>query len=325
MKKWALIAIAGGVSMGIAAYIANTRTWSAERLMQSLPPDRSVHAYLNVGALRETGILDLIAGSPAIEDDDYKKFVSETGFNYRTDLDAVAIAFRDGDRYFAAQGRFDWNKLADYARKHEGKCESNMCSLPGSEPNRTVSYYLLRADVLAVATTTNGPTAHDMIGMGTWADAPTIPRVALWVSAPPYAFTDVNSMPSGTRYFLSPMASARSTIFTLGPGGGPESSAYELKVTVTADTEQDATELARTLTERTDQLLKMLRLDNISAQKDDLSGVLVGGKFEAKDKIVTGSWPIASEFLKSLATTPPSTDPGTPAPPTAVQEPQGQQ
>jgi hypothetical protein len=324
MKKWAFIAIPVGILMGAAAYWSNSRPWPAAQLMQSLPPDRSVHTYLNVGALRDTGLLDLIAGSPAIEDADYKQFVAETGFNYRTDLDAVAIAFRDGDRYFAAQGRFDWPKLSAYATKHEGKCAESMCTLPGSEPGRVVSYYMLRADVLAVGTSSQGSTARDMVGQGNWADVPVIPPVALWVSAPPYTFTDLESMPSGTKYFLSPMESARSTIFTLGPGAG----AYELKVTVTADTEAAATELAKTLTERTEQLTKMLRLDNQAARKDDISGVLIGGKFTAKAKVVTGSWPIASEFVKALAAAPPATAPEsqsvTPAPAAPKSSPQGQ-
>lgn len=328
MKKWAYIAVPAGILMGIAAYWNNTRAWDAAKLMQSLPPDRSVHAYLNVGALRDSGLLDLIAGSPSIEDDEYKQFVAETGFNYRTDLDAVAIAFRDGDRYFAALGRFQWDKLAAYATKHEGKCELSMCSLPASEPNRVVSYYMIRRDVLAVATSSRGSTARDMVGMGTWAETPVIPPVALWVSAPPYAFTDLDSMPAGTKYFLSPLAGARSTVFTLGPGGG----AYELKVTSTTDTAQAAADLSKTLSERTDQLLKMLRLDNQTAQKGDISGVLVGGKFEAKEKTVTGSWPIAGEFVKALAAAPPSPAPTAapesqteaPAPAAPKSSPQGQ-
>ena len=67
----------------------------------------------------------MLAGSQGAEEADYKKFVEQTGFDYRTDLDAVAAGFRDGDEYFAVQGRFKWNQLAGYAQSHQGKCEGS--------------------------------------------------------------------------------------------------------------------------------------------------------------------------------------------------------
>ncbi len=44
--------------------------------------------------LRSAGILDLLAGSKSAEDPDYKKFVDESGFDYCTALDRLAIGFR---------------------------------------------------------------------------------------------------------------------------------------------------------------------------------------------------------------------------------------
>src|SRR5258705_88578 len=116
----AAIAAVLGVLLGVWAYWFYSRPYDASRLVQCLPPDRSLHVYLNVGLLRSAGIMDLLAGSQTAEEADYKQFVQQTGFDYRTDLEAVAAGFRDGEEYFAIQGRFQWNRLADYVRSHQG-------------------------------------------------------------------------------------------------------------------------------------------------------------------------------------------------------------
>ena len=53
-----------------------------------LPADRATLVYIDTDALRKSGLLDLLAGSKAAEEADYRKFVEQTGFDYRTDLDA---------------------------------------------------------------------------------------------------------------------------------------------------------------------------------------------------------------------------------------------
>jgi hypothetical protein len=297
MKKYAPAMAIAGVLMGIGGYWFHTRAWDAAKLVQCLPPDRSLHVYLDVGLLRAAGILDLIAGAPGVEEADYQQFVEETGFDYRRDLSAVAAAFRDGDIFYAVRGRFDRDKIAAYARNHGGNCDGIQCSLPGSTPDRTTSFYFIRGDVLALASS-HGPTAGDMVAQGTWSDPPEIPAAALWVSAPPYVFADPDRLPTGTRSFLSPLAQARATYFTLGPGDG---GAYALKMEVTLDRAQDAEALAERLTDVTGELNKMLRLDNLKAKEADLSGVLAGGMFQASGTTVSGTWPIARAFVESLA------------------------
>jgi len=285
--------------MGASAFWFHSRGYSSSQLVQMLPPDRSVHVYLDVAMLRSAGILDLIAGAKSLEDADYKKFVTETGFDYREDLDGLAMAFRDGDVYYAAQGTFDWEKLAAYAPAHGGKCERFLCTTPGSEPGRNVTYYMPRNNILAMATSRTA-TAGDMVAPGSWQNGPKVPNVGLWVSAPPHAFTDLSKAPDGTRWFLSPLAQASSTIFTLGAApGGKEG--FELQMAVTVKDAAAATKLKDQLTEGTGLLVKMMQRENIHANPADLSGVLVAGKFEAKDANVTGTWPISKVFVESMA------------------------
>jgi hypothetical protein len=301
MKKGAAIAAVLGVILGGWAYRFYTRPYDAVRLMQCLPSDRSLHVYLSMGLLRSAGILDLLAGSQGAEEADYKKFVEQTGFDYRTDLDAVAAGFRDGDEYFAVQGRFKWNQLAGYAQSHQGKCQdeqgANMCSMPANQPGRTISFMLLRRDVLALAVARD-PQAFRLVFPGFWKDPPTIPTAAIWVSAPPFVFADAKNLPAGLAPFRTQLTQARSTVFTLGPS--QDQKAFELRMTVDCATPDDALKMASQLSSVTDLLKKMLDRDKLKPAAGDLSGVLVTGRFEAQKDQVTGAWPIDRKFIESL-------------------------
>jgi hypothetical protein len=92
-----------------------------------------------------------LAGSKAVEEPDYQQFVNETKFDYRQDLDAIAAAFKDGKVYFALRGRFHWKDLKDYAARQGGSCHGDFCVVAGSQPNRRISFYPLKRDVLAMA------------------------------------------------------------------------------------------------------------------------------------------------------------------------------
>ncbi len=297
MKKAAAAAAVIGVLLGVWGYFYYSSPYDAARLVQCLPSDRALHLYLNVGLLRSGGILDLLAGSQGAEEPDYKKFVAETGFNYRTDLDAVAAAFRDGDNYFAVQGRFQWNRLADYARSHQGSCQDAMCNMPSSQPGKTISFGLVRRDVLALAVARDKQAAR-VIFPGLWREPPKIPTVAIWVSAPPYVFADAKNLPAGLGPFRTQLEHSRKNEFTLGPSQDPNK--FELKMTVQCAAPEDATKMAGQLSSVTDLLKKMLERDKLQPSAADLSGVLVAGHFEAKQEEVTGTWPIERKFIEAL-------------------------
>jgi hypothetical protein len=301
MKKGAAVAAALGVILGAWAYWFYSRPYDAVRLVQCLPSDRSLHVYLNVGELRSGGLLDLLAGSQGAEEADYKKFVEQTGFDYRTDLDAVAAGFRDGDEYFAVQGRFKWDRLADYARAHQGKCDvsqsAGTCSMPATQPGKTISFSLLRRDVLALAVARD-PQGSRVIFPGFWKEPPKIPTAAIWLSAPPYIFADAKTLPAGLSPFRTQLEHARNTVFTLSPS--QDQKAFELRMTVDCAAPDDATKMATQFSSVTELLKKMLDRDKLKPTSADLSGVLVAGRFEAQKDQVTGTWPIERKFIDSL-------------------------
>jgi len=301
MKKGAAVAAVLGVILGAWGYWFYSRSYDAARLVQCLPSDRSLHVYMNMGLLRSGGLLELLAGSQGTEEADYKKFIEQSGFDYRTDLDAVAAGFRDGDEYFAVQGRFKWDRLADYARSHQGKCDvsqsAGTCSMPATQAGKTISFSLLRRDVLALAVARD-PQGSRVIFPGFWKEPPKIPTAAIWVSAPPYVFSDAKTLPAGLGPFRSQLAQARGAVFTLGLS--PDQKAFELRMMVDCAAPEDATKMAAQFSSVTDLLKKMLERDKLKPTSADLSGVLVAGRFEAQKDQVTGTWPIERKFIESL-------------------------
>lgn len=266
----------------------------AEGLLRCLPLDRSVKLYIDATQLRKSGLLDVLAGSKASEDADYRNFVSQSGFDYRTDLDEVAGAFLHGDEFFAVRGRFDWKKLSDYARSQQGSCAGDICNMPASEPNRYISYYKLSSTVLALAVSTQEQGVK-MIGPGNQ-NPSELPAAPVWISAPASAFTDLKGLPAGSS-MLSPLAQAQEAAFGVRATG---KNGFEIDLDAPCATPEIAVAVAAKFSATTDLLRKMLDRDHITANPSDLSGVLVAGKFEAHQTHAVGSWPVDRTFFESL-------------------------
>jgi hypothetical protein len=274
-----------------------SRPYPASRLIQTLPEEASGHVYADVGMLREAGILDALAGSRAAEDADYRAFVDQTGFDYRRDLRAVAVAFREGDTYLAVSGRFNWNRIVAYAKAQKGDCESSICSMPASTPGRTVSFFALRSDVMAMVVS-NGATRASAISPARWKKAPEIGSAPLWCSLPGSSFSGLSALPAGASAFLSPLTKVSSAQFTLGPSTDRN---FELRLEAATRSAGSAAEVVTQLTATTDLLRRMLVRDKMTPNRADLSGVLVSGRFEARGDVARGVWPIDRRFLDTLA------------------------
>jgi hypothetical protein len=272
------------------------RELTARNLVQYLPPDRSVHVYIDIAALRGGGLIDLLAGSKAEEEPDYRRFVEQTGFDYRSDLDAVAAAFLGSDVYMVLRGHFDWKRLKEYALAQGGECRNAVCSMPGSAPERNISYYPIRSDVLGLAVAREQQ-GTNMIGPEQWKNPPPLPPEPVWISAPSYMFTDVSGLPAGTHSFLSPLAQAQEVTFAIGPQG-PR---FQIRAEAVCASPQAAADLANQLTSTTDLLRKMIAREHMTPNPRDLSGVLVGGSFEHQDRKVTGVWPVERGAIEALA------------------------
>ena len=127
-----------------------------------LPIANASVVYIDVDAIRRSGVLNILAGSKAAEEIEYKQFVDATEFDYRRDLDAVAAAFKDNETFFVLRGRFQWKRLTEYARAQGGRCDRGYCVVAGSRPNRRISFRALKPDVLAMAVSADETAANQI-------------------------------------------------------------------------------------------------------------------------------------------------------------------
>ena len=297
-RPWQLALVV--VALCVAA-VAVARWWrvsspyDAARLISALPTERATVVYLDTGQLRRSGMLTLLAGSKAVEEPDYLKFVNETGFDYRTDLDALAAAFVENRFYATLRGRFRWKQLTAYAESQGGECHYSVCTMPGSSVDRTISFYPLKSDVLALAVSTD-PRAVTYIGSGGKLQMP-LPRDPFWISVPAAVFNRLDAFPVGTRAFLSPLARAEKVTFAAGPQGDR----LQLRLEVVCATPEAAAELVKQFSGVTGLLKSMIEREHMTPNPRDLSGVLVAGTFEQRQSTVIGTWPVERGFVEALA------------------------
>jgi hypothetical protein len=257
-------------------------------------PKQGVQVYLDFAALRQAGLLNLFAGASLSEEPEYQKFVHDTGFDYRKDLDAAAITFNGGDMYAAVLGNFQWKNLSAYAVSQGGFCQDSICEMPASQTGKFISYYPLRGRVLALAVSTN-QRAAEKIGFRPSGEL-AAPRGAIEISGDGFVFDKSSALPPGAGAFLSPISQANHADFFVASDGG------NLKLYLDADCNSaaQAADLAKQLTSTTTLLRNMLARDKMTPRPDDLSGVLVGGEFASHEKRATGKWPLDRRFIESL-------------------------
>jgi hypothetical protein len=302
-RKWALVVIVNCAILaeGVFWFTTARRARSAEatpaNLIARLPVDDASVLYVDFDALRRGGILQLAGRSKVTEEADYQSFVTSSGFDYKTDLDAAAAAFRPDGDFFMVRGRFDWKKLQAYAQSQGGSCDSGLCRLPGSTPARQISFVRLEAGLMALAVSPDAMAATRMSAKSSPAPAQEFPRQPIWLSVPAAALHKFEGLPGGTRILAKAMEDSENIVLSAGPQGKQ----YEARIEVTCRSDQDAAALGAQLERITTLLREAIAREKRQPDPNDLSGVLTGGVFEHSGRRVLGRWPIASGFLETLA------------------------
>ena len=80
----------------------------------------------------------------------------------------------------------------------------------------------------------------------------------------------------------------------------PEGNRFALKLTVVCDSQQDAYDAWKQLTNMTALLRKLIALEKQTPNPGDLSGLLVSGTFRNAGNRVFGYWPIERVFVENL-------------------------
>jgi hypothetical protein len=295
-----LLAAAAAVLAGAGAYAWWQWRWhgdlSTVEMIERLPSQGAVVIDVDVSALRRSGILDLLAGSKPVEEPDYKHFVDQSGFNYRSDLDTVLLAFQSGSVYFVMRGRFDWDKLAQYAKAQGGQCERGRCVMPGSQPDRKISFFRLRQGVMAMAVSTDATADKGLLVRRPIDPAQPIPSAPMWAWIPVSTLKAEGVLPAGLRSYASAIEGAERVVMTLDAAGNR----FELKLDVLCRSSTDATVAVAQLEAATGLLKKMIAREKMTPNPRDLSGVLTAGTFKREDRRAIGVWPIERVFLESI-------------------------
>jgi hypothetical protein len=264
-------------------------------LVAYLPTDNATVVYIDAGAIRRSGILNMIAGSKAAEELEYQQFVDQTMFDYRQDLDAVAVTFKNGQVFLAARGNFHWKNLMDYAARQGGSCHNSFCTAPSSRPSRRISFYPLKSNLMALAIGSDDFAAYSIVRKpGKLALDP--PNQPLWMLVPAMALKDADALPAGTKPYASALRNAEQILFTVGP----DSDHLLLSLQVTCRDAPSASKLLVDLQNTTSTLRNWIAREHQQANPADLSGVLVAGTFHRDDRKVFGQWPISRAFVDSL-------------------------
>jgi hypothetical protein len=288
--------IAASVTFGI--YERNRlAAASARGMLQRLPAQSAIVLFLDFDTLRLGGILNVLSQNKIAEDPEYQTFVRATGFDYRRDLDRAAVSFGREEEFFVVKGKFDWKKLAAYAIAQGGACDHSLCRMPGSTPERRISFFPVQSNLMALAVGSDSFAATRLATLQSDAVEPLeTPVDPVWLSIPADHLKRPDHLPAGTRMFATALASADKILLSLGPEGQQ----FEARLNVTCRTAEDAASLAGQLQQATSLLRSMIARENQKPNPKDLSGVLTAGAFSQAGRRVFGRWPLQPVFLESL-------------------------
>lgn len=300
LRPWHLAVLMMAVVGGLvaAAYWLRVRSLSTVAdLASRLPPVDAPVVFIDLRAVRAAGLLPLVARTDSGQEAEYLEFVQQTGFNYARDLDAALVAASGGETFALLEGRFDWARLIRFVTRRGGDCYNGFCQLRSGTPNRWISFFAVTPSIMALAVSRDPWAASVLLSERRPAPLGLPPPQPVWLTIPGPALERAEWLPAGTRAFVSPMASAeRVTIALRAAEGG-----YEASLEVRCRSAEQAARIAQHLTEVTETLRRLIRLENKAPNRKDLSGILTGGSFSAQGARVEGRWPIPQEFFQALA------------------------
>jgi len=283
--------------VGGVIWLRQRRQLTTPELVASLPEGPGVLLFVNTAALRDSGVLAASLGKTVNEEPEYRNFVSQTGFDYRTDLDQALAKFTDNGVYMVVNGRFDWNSIMDYVTHSGGSCHNGFCRVQGSEPGRHISFYPLRTHVLAIAVSRSESAAEAIKPVPQKRFTDPLPPEPVWLRAPMIAIRNSEKLPAGTRQFARILDPADSVLFTLGN----DDSGFVAGMEVDCKNAGDAAVVKTQFEDLTAMLRKMIAQESGQANPADLSGILTGGTFERRDRHVLGRWHVPRPFFDALS------------------------
>ncbi|MBM3786521.1 MAG: hypothetical protein FJW30_19355 [Acidobacteria bacterium] len=295
---WLLAALllAGGVALYVGIRAVRSRSdIPVEQLISQLPAEDALLLHIDVSGIRNTGLIGAVDNSAIVEDPDYRRFVADSGFDWKTDLDSVSLSRRSGDWYLFARGRFDWSKLQSFATGRGGRCYNGVCDSEAVTPGRRVSFYPKTRNVLGMATSQRAFAVNDLHNIKpvvAWRP----PQSPAWMSFPgSYLNANEPSAP-GTRLFAKALAGARRVTFHVDVRAG----GMTLQLNAECASPESAQSLHSQLAGVTAEFAKYFERVGQKPSQADLSGLLLKGKFQLQGSNVSGQWPLGADFVRAL-------------------------
>lgn len=279
-------------SLAIAAGCGRHEPKTTAELLRRLPADNATVMRIDVDALRKAGLLQVFARGKREVEPEYQAFLNGTGFAYERDLDQALASFSPAGTFLLLKGRFDWPKLQAYAAKNGGSCYDKLCRMPGSVPERRISFLPLSGNLMALAVSTDDLAASRMSKAGP-VRAFAIPEQPLWLTVPGSVLRKSSALPPATRIFTAALGASDSVTVTLGPAAD----GYEAKL----DAQCKSAEDARVMTVQLANLTKMLKGFVGKGKTEDLGSVVAAGAFSQSGSKVYGVWTVRKQLLESLA------------------------
>jgi len=308
LKPWQyltiVIAIAGGAVVALNYYRKFTPETPGQ-MVAALPRQGASVFYVNVGAIRDSGLLSDVSGPRVTEEQEYKDFLAQTNFDYQQDLDRVAGATTGDETYLLLAGRFDWKKLTQYARSHGGQCLQGVCSLPASRANRWISFLPVRSNVMGLAISDNQRAVYSIGKIGSAKEA-TVPRDPVWITIPHVILARQHGLPPIAGALADAVGNAEQVTLSLAnPAAqtgiaGLDRGAFVVHMEARFDSDMKAVDMESQLVRATNLVKTMVETRQAPAGPGDLASILTRGTFQNGHGIVTGSWPVSREFVNSL-------------------------
>ncbi len=288
-----IVVICGGALFAVVAF--RTRTLTPAQLIKRLPSKDALVFAIDFGALRQAGVLEALDGSKMGQEADYQKFVADTQFNYAKDLDYAIASFGPTGKYILAKGRFDWSALRAYAYKQGGQCYNALCRMPGSTPDRRISFFPVQSGLMALAVAPVDDAATHLENAGEYSSLPA-PDAPVWLYLPPAILKSPDGLPEGTVLFARSVGDAKSVTLGFSPKDGK----IQARLDVLCKNDQDALVTTTELSKVTEVLRSVIAHAGQKANPADWSGVLVSGRFESVGPRVFGYWPIERAFIENM-------------------------
>jgi len=269
-------------------------------LVAILPHQDSMVFFINAGLLRDAGVLGEFAGPQAGEEQDYQNFIAQSHFDYQRDLDRVAGTFNRGEVFLVIEGRFDWVRLREYAKKHGGGCD-NICWLPASTPGRWISFLPISPRIMGLAVSANQRAVYSFGPVGTHRrpKAEEVPAGLVWLVVPKAVLRNPPELPPSAQGFVSALGDAESLAISLAvsPGNG---GTMELHLDAVFDSSAKANQI-RSQLENATELVKRTTADRrVEGDSALLAALLASGRFTATGGHVNGSWTARPELLNAI-------------------------